>query len=337
MRTPHRRRFLALLLVALPAVAGAGEPLRLAELDTEKIRALDRQRTAIIIPGGILEEHGPYLPSWSDGYMNEALTRELAAAIAKRSGWTAVVFPNIPLGSGGANEIGRKHVFPGSYTVRPATVRAVFMDLATELGEQGFKWIFVVHGHGSPGHNRALDEAGDFFHDTWGGQMVHLAGLEPKPQPGKDKPVSPIPPAAREEDGFTVHAGLVEHSMIMALRPDLVPPAVAQARTVAGHDFAELVRLAGTDGWPGYFGAPRLASAEIGRAMLEERTRARIELALQILDGLDPRSVPRYSDFIYTVPGIQGVMDAAGARDAQVEERQRQWLLAHAKTAAPSR
>jgi hypothetical protein len=36
---------------------------RLAELNIDQIRTLDRQRTVILLPGGILEEHGPYLPS----------------------------------------------------------------------------------------------------------------------------------------------------------------------------------------------------------------------------------------------------------------------------------
>jgi creatinine amidohydrolase/Fe(II)-dependent formamide hydrolase-like protein len=152
---------------------------RLAELNTEQIRALDRQTTVVIIPGGVLEEHGPYLPSYTDGYANERLTANLAAAIAARPGWTAVVFPPIPLGAGGANVIGAKYSFPGSYGVRPAVLRAVFMDLATEFGEQGFRWIFVVHGHGGP-HNRVLDEAGDYFRDTYGGHMVHLVGLRPE-------------------------------------------------------------------------------------------------------------------------------------------------------------
>ena len=54
------------------------------------------------------------------------------------------------------------------------------MDLATQLGEQGFKWIMRgVDVHGSPLHIAALDEAGDFFRDTYGGRMVNLWGLLP--------------------------------------------------------------------------------------------------------------------------------------------------------------
>lgn len=122
-----KRLYFVLGFVLGLASTSSAQVLRVAELNTEQIRGLDRQRTVVILPGGILEEHGPYLPSYSDGYYNERLARDLAEAVAGRPGWTAVVFPTIPLGSCGANEIGGKYWFPGSYTVRMATLRAVFI------------------------------------------------------------------------------------------------------------------------------------------------------------------------------------------------------------------
>jgi hypothetical protein len=62
---------------------------QLAEMKTQQIRALDRAKTAIILPGGILEEHGPYLPSFSDGYLNGWLAARLAEHIIARPGWAA--------------------------------------------------------------------------------------------------------------------------------------------------------------------------------------------------------------------------------------------------------
>ena len=56
------------------AAPTAAQILRVADLNTEEIRALDRARTVVILPGGILEQHGPYLPSYSDGYFNERLS-----------------------------------------------------------------------------------------------------------------------------------------------------------------------------------------------------------------------------------------------------------------------
>src|SRR5882724_12694982 len=96
----------------------AAQILRIAEMNTRQIRALNLQKTVVLIPGGILEEHGPYLPSYTDGYAIDAYTQDLAKAIVARPGWTVVLFPQIPLGNDPANTIGGKTIFPGSYPVR---------------------------------------------------------------------------------------------------------------------------------------------------------------------------------------------------------------------------
>src|SRR5947207_6043767 len=106
----------------------AAQILRIGEMNTQQIQALDLAKTVVLIPGGILEEHGPYLPSYTDGYRDERLTEALANAIVERPGWKVLIFPLIPLGTYPANNLGQKYVFPGSYTVRPSTLRAVFMD-----------------------------------------------------------------------------------------------------------------------------------------------------------------------------------------------------------------
>jgi creatinine amidohydrolase/Fe(II)-dependent formamide hydrolase-like protein len=319
---------LALALGCLLARSAEAQVYRLAELNIDQIRMLDRQRTVILLPGGVLEEHGPYLPSFTDGYVNERLTEDLAAAIAKRPGWAAVVFPMIPLGSDGANRAGGKYVFPGSYPIRSATLRAIFMDLATEFGEQGFRWLFVIHGHGSPNHNHSLDLAGDYFRDTYGGHMVNLTGLQPGPSPVDAVLAAEVSKAALAEDGFTLvrHAGLAETSRIMAMRPDLVPAAVANAPSVTGRDLADLRRIATGDNWTGYFGAPRYASAALGRRLLETENRELVALALRILDGLDERQIPRRAAVIAKLPNRAAITDANTKRDAAIEEQQRQWL-----------
>ena len=158
-------------------INSAAQILQIAELNTQQIRTLDLAKTVVLMPGDILEEHGPYLPSFTDGYSDEAYTQELAKAIVARPGWTVVVFPQIPLGTQPMNWPGDKAAFPGSYPVRMATLRADYMDLVTELGEQGFRWIFLVQSHGAPNHHKALTQASDYFHDVYGGTMVDLFGL----------------------------------------------------------------------------------------------------------------------------------------------------------------
>jgi hypothetical protein len=60
-----------------------------------------------------------------------------------------------------------------------ATLRAIYMDLGNDLGDQGFRWIFLVHNHGAPNNHRAPNQASDYFHYVYGGTMVHLFGLKP--------------------------------------------------------------------------------------------------------------------------------------------------------------
>jgi hypothetical protein len=113
-----RDRFVSSAAVALAGTMFlntqvAAQILRIGEMNTQQIRALDLAKTVVLIPGGILEEHGPYLPSYADGYADDAYTRELAKAIVARPGWTVVVFPQIPLGNDPANTIGEKRYFLG--------------------------------------------------------------------------------------------------------------------------------------------------------------------------------------------------------------------------------
>ena len=318
---PDAARLLLMMVLGMAAPTAA-QVLRVAELNTEQIRALDRVRTVVILPGGILEEHGPHLPSYSDGYFNERLSQAIAEAVAARPGWAALVFPQIPLGTGGANEIGRKYVFPGTYAVRSTTLRSVFMDLASELGEQGFRWVFIVHGHGAPNHNRMLDQAGDYFHDTYAGQMVHLCGLMPVLSAGGDA----LDKAALAEDGLSVHAGVGETSTMLFLRPDLVPSSQRGAEPRSGADWPALVRIAREPSWPGYFGSPRMATVAQGARLYRATTEAVVAYALKILDGLDPRGIPRVGDAARDSPENVAIDGDALRREMEVLRKQEDWL-----------
>lgn len=317
----------AILLFAMAMVAseGAAQIYHVKEMNTEKLRVLERDKTVVLLPGGIIEQHGPYLPAFADGYMNERMTQEIANAIVERPGWKVLIFPLIPLGAGGANEIGLKYVFDGTYAVRFATLRAVFMDLATELGEAGFRWIFVVHLHGAPNHSRALDQAGDYFRDTYGGRMVHLFGLLPVIGAGREVQKT-LDAKEQQEDGFAPHAGLHETSVLLFLRPDLVSPARQTAPPLTGQNFDDLSRIARTEGWPGYFGSPRLASAAYGARVWRAWSARFIEFALKTLDGFDLQQVPRYADVMSKSPANVAIDRAALAHDQDVERKQLDWL-----------
>jgi creatinine amidohydrolase/Fe(II)-dependent formamide hydrolase-like protein len=306
---------------ALPA-----QVRQVADLDTRQIEALDPARTVVILQGGMLEEHGPYLPAFTDGILSARLTSELAEAIvAQRPGWTVLVFPPVSVGASGSNEIGRQYSFPGTYAVRPSTLRAAFVDLATELGEQGFRWIFIVHVHGSPLHIGALDDAGDYFHATYGGTMVNLWGLLPV-LGGWGSAMSVMTPAEKAADGLSLHAGMDEHSLMLYLRPDLVSPGYKDAPAVAGANYAEAFAVAQQPGWPGYLGAPALATSAFGERIWRSFSAATVKTAVEILDGKDSAGYPRYLTYLKKLPEYRAWIDSSNARDSVTGARLGDWL-----------
>ncbi len=321
------KTLLAMIFAFCCVSASAAEVLRFADLTTDQIKKLDFARTALIVPGGILEEHGPYLPSGTDGLFSRRLAEDLAKSIGERPGWTAVLFPEIPLGAGGANEIGARYTFPGTVTVLPSTLRAVFMDLADQLGSQGFRWIFIFHGHGDPAHNRMLDDACDYFHDTYGGSMINVFGY-----------VWAMPPQdfrteeQRSLDGLAEHATLTETSVILALQPGAVSPDVRSAVPRSGHTMGDLQRIAAAPDWPGYFGAPALATAELGAKIYDLWLRRARDLVFDVLDGKSIAALRRYG----TVYADDPADAAAVAVNGEAEKRHAAWLARRATPAAPA-
>jgi creatinine amidohydrolase/Fe(II)-dependent formamide hydrolase-like protein len=320
------------VIAALACGTMKAQIYRVAQMNTGQISALDKQKTVVLLPGGILEEHGPHLPSFADGYSNEWLTQKLAEAIVERPGWAVLVFPIIPLGHGGGNEIGGKYVFPGTYSIRRTTLRAILMDLATELGDQGFRRIFVMHGHGAPFHNLMLDQAGDYFRDTYGGSMVNLHGLEPTAEQLSKLKLAPpdlnLSESEKRENGsMDVHAGLEETSRLIFLRPDLVHPNYRTLQPFAANNPVELFQVPKSANWLGYLGSPRLATAAYGARLQQYRAAQTNALALAILDGfLDEREIPRYASFMLSDRSVAKALEGSSGHEAEVERKQRVWL-----------
>ena len=60
---------------------------QVGDLNTRQIRALDRSRTVVILQGGMLEEHGPYLPAFTDGLLSARLTSRARRRYCQATPW----------------------------------------------------------------------------------------------------------------------------------------------------------------------------------------------------------------------------------------------------------
>lgn len=220
---------------------------RLGELTSPAFAALD-PKPPLLVPVGIVEEHGPHLPLDTDTIQAVATCEE----VAKRLG--CLVAPALAWGNCSSTRS-----FPGSFSLSFDTVRAFARDVLLDCVRHGIGTVAFVSGHAGGGHMRALKLAAEEVVERHESLRVFvlsdwelLAGFDPKAAAGVELP---------RWDG---HAGGMETSRMLALRPDLVgkPPPAYEVR------FPEhLVEAHPERRFPtGVMGDPTRASAALGRA-----------------------------------------------------------------------
>ncbi len=93
-----------------------------------------------VLPIGATEQHGPHLPSGTDYFTVEAVSRE-AAALASEI--PIIVTPALPFGSSHHH-----FIFGATLSLSTETYYRVLCELVESLVTDGFTRIFLVNGHG---------------------------------------------------------------------------------------------------------------------------------------------------------------------------------------------
>ncbi|HEX4704889.1 MAG TPA: creatininase family protein [Pseudonocardiaceae bacterium] len=202
----------------------------------------------VVLPIGAVEQHGPHLPSGTDGMIVDAVTATAVRLAADRAVRDVVVAPTVPFGAS-------DHHFPfgATLSLTNETATSVLVDLLRSIGRSGASRVLIVNGHGGnrgPCHSAAhvastrlrLHAA---YVDYW-----MLAPADPA------EPSVPVPG----------HAGAFETSLIKHLRPELVgtpptrptQPAVADVSDVLIHTETRWRAL------DGYTDTPADAAARAG-------------------------------------------------------------------------
>jgi creatinine amidohydrolase len=302
---------------------------KLEEMRAPQVEALDRERTLFILPVGMLEVHGPHLPIGTDTigvvYEAERASRRVAHALP---GWTVVMMPPVPYGQSGANELGGRLTHPGTYAIRQTTLRSLVADLGAEVAQNGFKWIFVLNGHGSPTHNIAISEACDFVSETFRVTMLHVTALlraDAAIQAANQKiNARYFSPGTLASFGMDVHAGVGETAGTLAIRPDLVDPQFRKLPARVGRSLEEVQAVASTPGWPGYLSDPAKATAAYGRAFEAAWIEGFATLILRAVRGENLFVHPRFPD---SVPApVAATAERALQDEAAFEATLQKWL-----------
>lgn len=225
-----------------------------AEMNREALRQIAGE-ALVVLPVGATEQHGPHLPTGTDYFTVEHLAREAAREAAAEI--PVVVAPALPYGSSDHHLI-----FGGTLSLSTATYYQVLRELTLSLAEDGFRRIFLVNGHGG---NHELAQlaardvalardvrvaAGSYWNIAWDALIAEGAHLSSR-LPG--------------------HAGRFECSMMLALRPDIVPGERPSRSDVTDSDprsFHQPWRHERHGWWrdiDGYTDSPALGHAEEGR------------------------------------------------------------------------
>jgi creatinine amidohydrolase len=117
------------------------------------IQSLAEQNALVLLPLGVIEEHGPQLCLGTDIYTAHIHSRFIQEKI-EQAGRKVVIAP--PIYWGICQSTGS---FVGSFRMRKETVKALLLDILTSLAEFGFKNVFGINAHGDIEHQIALIEA----------------------------------------------------------------------------------------------------------------------------------------------------------------------------------
>jgi creatinine amidohydrolase len=328
-------------IVALNLVSGGAAAVSpgihdVNDLTAPEIASLDREKTLFLLPVGTTEEHGPHIAAGADTFQVEyKVSGVLRHLLRMLPGWSLLRMPLEAYGQGGANEIGGLYDYPGSYNLRTSTLRAMVADLGTRIAKNRFRWIFVIHAHGSPHHSIAMSEACDFVSETFGARMTNvtsIAWLDPAVVAGEQRLARRYFTQKEIRDiGIDIHAGMSETSSMLAIAPSKVRSIYRRLPALAAPDFAGLVARARERGWPGYLSAPSKAKAAYGRAHLDLEVKRSAELIVEAIRGEDLAQRPRYPTPLLADPAVGQVIRGYLAEEEERGRELDRWLAARKK------
>jgi creatinine amidohydrolase len=224
----------------------------------------ERDGSVLVVPVASLEQHGHHMPTITDTLLCTAVVQHGAEAAAEAD---VPVLMTPPVWTGQS----RHHLpFGGTASLDVRTLLSVLEHVAETTLGNGFDALLFVNGHGGNVNligNAVQEVAETADAEVLGLTYFHLA--------------SDVVASVRESDvGGISHAGELETSMMLHLRPDLVREELIEAtpnrKPYAGEseDLTESGYLSAGRPFTAYtesgaLGRPELATAEKGEAFLE--------------------------------------------------------------------
>jgi len=263
---------------------------------------MDRAKTVVMVTCSPLEVHGPHLPVITDNLEAETLSIRVMEVLNERH--PNLEFVHLPPIYVAADVLPH----PGSVMFRSSTITRVLSDLGRSLAKQGFVHIWVASFHGGPRHFVPIEVACARTNRRYGTKMISAfsllisrltrGGSELSTVLGHIDGVTP------EELRGDHHGGAIETSMMLHAVGDAVDPryrdlpqrTLDAKRKEAGlpplsqtglldliRGFKHKLKYYETET---YSGKPSIASAEIGREMMDVLARRSADALEEVWAGV---------------------------------------------------
>jgi creatinine amidohydrolase len=269
----------------------------LENMTVKQVREYLQRKKSILLPLGVIEQHGYHLPLCTDALIAGGVGR----LIGLRTGM--LVAPTMYQSFSGGD-------LPGTINITPATMAHVVSDMLVSLAAQGFRNFHLFLCHGGSENSRALKDALQInlrLNPVFQKALITLFGIwdcDPN-KIGWRKAVT-------EGDW---HAGWLETSMVMALRPDLVrmedlaldeepwlglqikhPDNYQHAQKIVDDKFVVPLMRQRPEIKVGVMGYPRRANVELGRKMIEDV----VQFAGERIEAIEAKADGVYKEVAFT-------------------------------------
>ena len=254
-----------------------------ADLKSPDFARLDLNRCIAVLPVAAIEQHGPHLPLNVDATLVDGV---IANALPHLPAGLPVLF--LPTQSVGFSP---EHTrFAGTLTLKAETILRLWTEVAESVAATGVKKLVLLNSHG--GQVGLLDVVARDLR-TRLGMLVYSVNSFNLPLLD-DQGGSVAAQFSAHEHRFGIHAGELETSMMLALKPEQVDMARAQNFHSTSQDRAEQFSILGNGrsaklGWQmqdynphGAVGNAAAATAEKGHALLGAMGRSLAQLLAEI-------------------------------------------------------
>ncbi|MFO7965475.1 MAG: creatininase family protein [Desulfobacterales bacterium] len=178
------------------------------ELTWPEVRDHIQKTDVALLPVGAIEQHGPHLPVDTDAFDARYLARRVAAACSEPR---PLVLPLVPYGVSYHHD-----AFPGTLSISNETLYRVVYEIGMAAARNGIKKLIIINGHG--GNAPALNQAAQTINRDARIFVCVDSGET------SDTDIDELITTPND-----VHAGEMETSTSLAVRPHLVKMAYARA------------------------------------------------------------------------------------------------------------